>query len=55
MVRVTMIPIVFGPLGTVLKGLERRLEYLEIKGRTETIQNITLLRTAKILRRDLMI
>ena len=31
--RVTVIPIVYSALGTVLKGLQRRLEKLEIRGR----------------------
>ena len=36
--KVTMIPVVVGALGTVSKGLERGLEELEIRGRIETIQ-----------------
>ena len=39
---VTMIPIVIGALRTVPKGLVRRLEELEIRGRAETIQIIAL-------------
>ena len=35
--KVTMIPIITGELGTIPKGLERRLENLEIGGRAETI------------------
>ena len=31
-----VIPIVVGRLGTVSKGLEKRLEELEIRGRIET-------------------
>ena len=50
---VTMIPIVIGAFGTVTKGLLKGLEDLEIRGRMETIQTITLLRTARILRRVL--
>ena len=34
--RVTVIPIVVSALGTVPKGLERKLEELEIRGRIET-------------------
>ena len=33
----------------VLKGLEKRLEKLETKGRIETIQNTALLRSTRIL------
>ena len=48
--KVTVIPIAIGALGTVTKRLVQRLEDLEIKGRVETIQTIALLRSAKILR-----
>ena len=41
--KVTVIPIVIGALGTVSKGLERGLEKLEIRRRSETIQTTTLL------------
>ena len=51
--KVTVIPIVIGALGTVLKGFERALEELEIGGRIETIQTTALLRSANILRRVL--
>ena len=51
--KVTIIPIVIGALGTVIKGLVKEVEDLEIRGRVETIQTTTLLRTAKILRRVL--
>ena len=51
--KVTIVPIVIGALGTITKGLLRGLEDLEIGGRTETIQTIALLRTAGILRRVL--
>ena len=49
--KVTIVPIVIGALGTVTKGLLKGLEDLEVDGRVETIQ--TLLRTARILRRVL--
>ena len=39
--RVTVILIVVGALGTVSKGLESGLEELEFRGRTETIQTTT--------------
>ena len=51
--KVTFIPIIIVALGTVNKGLMKGLEDLEIKGRVETIQTTTLLRTAKLLRRVL--
>ena len=50
---VTVILIVGGTLGTVPKELERRFEQVEIRGRIETIQNKSLLRSTKILRRNL--
>ena len=52
--KVTIIPIVIGAFGTVTKGLLKGLEDLEVGGRVETIQTITLLRTARILRRILV-
>ena len=51
--QVTIIPIVIGVLGTVTKGLLKRLEDLKVGGRVETIQTTTLLRTARMLRRVL--
>ena len=48
-----MILIVIGALGTVPKGLEKRLGELKIKGRIETIQILALLRSSRILRRVL--
>ena len=51
--KVTMILIVIGTIGTVTKWLVKNLEDLEIKGRVETIQITALLRSAKILRRIL--
>ena len=49
--KVTMIPIVIGALGTVTIGLVQGLEDLVITGRVETIQNTALLRSARIPRR----
>ena len=43
--KVTVIPIVIGALGTAPKGLERGLEELEIRGRIETVQTTALLRS----------
>ena len=51
--KVTIIPIVIGALGTVTKGLLKGLKDLEVGGRVETIQTIILLRTTSILRRVL--
>ena len=51
--KVTIVPIVIGALGTITKGLLKGLEDLEIGGRVETIPTIALLRTARILRRVL--
>ena len=51
--RVKMIPIVVGALGTVPINLEKRLEELEIRGRIETIQTTALLQSARIPRRVL--
>ena len=51
--KVTIIPIMIGTFGTVTKGLLKRLEDLEIRGRVKTIQTTKLLRTARILRRVL--
>ena len=50
-IKVTVIPFVIGGFGTVTKGLLKGLKDLEIRGRVETIQSTTLLRTARILRR----
>ena len=51
--KVTIVSIVIGALGTITKGLLKGLEDLEIGGRVETIQTTALLRTARILRRVL--
>ena len=48
--KVLIVPIVIGALGTVTKGLLKGLEDLEIGGRGETIQTTALLRTARRLR-----
>ena len=50
--RVTVIPIVVGALGTVPKVLERILEKLKIRGRIKTIQMTEFFRSTWILRRD---
>ena len=51
--KVIIIPIVTGAFGTVTNGLKKGLENLDIRGRVETIQTTTLLRSARILRRVL--
>ena len=51
--KVTIVPIVIGVLGTVTKGLLKGLEDLDVGGRVATIQTTALLRTARILRRVL--
>ena len=51
--KVTIVLIVIGALGTITKGLLKGLEDLEVGGRVETIQTTALLRTARILRRVL--
>ena len=49
--KVRIVPIVIGALGTVPEGLSKGLEDLEIKGRVKTIQTTALLRSARILKR----
>ena len=51
--KVTIVPIMIGALGTVTKGLLKGLEDLEIGGLVETIQTTALLRTARKLRQVL--
>ena len=50
-VRVIVIQTVVGMLETILKGLKKRLENLEIRGRIENIKIIALLRSTRILRK----
>ena len=51
--KVTVIPLVIGALGTMTRGLVTGLEDLEIRGWMGTIQTKALLRLARILRRVL--
>ena len=51
--KVPIVPILIGALGTIIKGLLKGMEDLEVGRRGETIQTIALLRTARILRRVL--
>ena len=51
--KVTIVPIMIGALGTVAKGLLKGMEDFEVGGRVETIQTTALLMTARILRRVL--
>ena len=53
--KVKIVPIVIGALGTLTKRLLKGLEDLEVGGRVETIQKTASLRTARILRRVLEI
>ena len=48
--KVMIVPIVIGVLGTITKGLLKCLEDVEVGGQVETIQMTALLRKAKILR-----
>ena len=50
--KVTIIPIVIGAFGTVIRGLLKGLEDMEIRGRVETIQTTTLLKMVRILRKS---
>ena len=52
-IKITIVPIVIGALGTITKGLLKGLEDLEVGRRVENIQMTALLRTARILRRVL--
>ena len=47
--KMSIIPIVAGAVGTVTKGLLQGLEDFEIEGRIETSQITALLRSARIL------
>ena len=46
--KLTVIQIVIGALCTVTKGFVLELEDMEIRGRVETIQTTTFLRSARI-------
>ena len=52
--KVMVISIVTGALGTITKRLIKKLEQLEIRGRVETIRTTALLRLVRILRRVLV-
>ena len=49
----TIIPVTIGAFGTVTNGLVKGPEDLNVGGGVETMQNTSLLRTARILRRVL--
>ena len=51
--KVRIIPVVIGALGTITKGLIQGLEDLEIMGWVETVQTTVFLRMTRILRRVL--
>ena len=50
----TLIPIVIGALGIILKEFVKGLEDLEIRGQVEKIQTIASMRSARIQRRVLV-
>ena len=47
--RLMVIPLAIGTLGTVVKGFDRGLEVFDTGGRMKTILTTALLRSAKIL------
>ena len=51
--RVMVLPIAVGALGTVSKSMTKRFEELEIRGGIDTIQTTALLRSVRILRKVL--
>ena len=51
--KVMIVPNEIGAFGTITKGLLKGLEDLKVGGRVETIQMTAMLRTDRILRRDL--
>ena len=51
--KVMVIPIIIGALGTIPKGLVRRLQEFDTRGQAETIQTTALLKLARIPRRVL--
>ena len=51
--KMAVMSIVVGALGTISRGLIKGLEELKIRGQVETIQTTALLRSARILRRVL--
>ena len=48
--KVTVIPIVIGVLGSVTKGLVQEMKDFELRGLVETIQTTSFLRLSRILR-----
>ena len=51
--KVTVIPIIIGAVGTVTKGLVQGLKEMEIRGQVEAIQSPALLRSVRIESRRL--
>ena len=51
--KVSVIPIVIGALGTIIKNLEKRIDELESKDRIKIIQMTVRQKLARILRRVL--
>ena len=52
-IKMIVIPLMVGALGTAFKNLEKRIGELEIRDRIKTVQTTALQRSAKILRRVL--
>ena len=52
-IKMMVIPIIVGALGTVTKDLEKRWKEMEIKVRIKTILTTALLKLVRILRREL--
>ena len=48
--KMTLISIIIGALGTILKGLVKGLEDFEIRARVKTIQIAAFFKSARILR-----
>ena len=49
--KVMVIPVVIGAMGTITKGSLQEQEDLEIRGRVSTIQFTTILRSARVLKK----
>ena len=48
---VTVIPIVVGASGTILKALKKRMVELEMRGKTDTTQTTAILKSLTLLKR----
>jgi len=52
-VRTKIVPVIIGPLGTIKKGLDKKLQLLPGQPSAIELQKITLMSTAKIIRKVL--